>query len=141
MPRNIRGAATAPEYDLEDTDNEFEFEDTWSQISHLSVQSHSGIAPDPSFQPKGWNTGLIKSGHVPSQSSDESEGCSPVSRGRTIRLACLGRPTTLLSSYTTSILGRHWCRGSRRSPRRIRSGGGDVFTGLGLIGTKLMRCE
>jgi hypothetical protein len=29
-----------------------EFEDTWSQISHLSVKSHSGIAPDPSFLPK-----------------------------------------------------------------------------------------
>jgi len=34
----------------------------------------------------------------------ESEGCSPVSGGRTIRLC------------PTSTSGRHWCRGSRRSP-------------------------
>ena len=36
----------------------------WPQISHLSVKSHSGIAPDPSFQPRGSNTGLTKNGHV-----------------------------------------------------------------------------
>jgi hypothetical protein len=37
-----------------------ESEDTWSQISHISVKSpsNSGIAPDTSFQPRGWNTGL-----------------------------------------------------------------------------------
>ena len=34
----------------------------------------------------------------------QSEGCSPVSGGRTIRLC------------PTSTSGRHWCRGSRRSP-------------------------
>jgi hypothetical protein len=29
------------------------------------LYGHSGIAPDPSFQPRGWNIGLTKSDHVP----------------------------------------------------------------------------
>ena len=34
----------------------------WSQIAHLSVKSHSGIAPDPSFQPEdhGAKAGVIQ---------------------------------------------------------------------------------
>jgi hypothetical protein len=35
------------------------------QIWRLSVKSHSGIAPDPSFQPRGCNAGLTKSSRVP----------------------------------------------------------------------------
>ena len=35
--------------------------------------------------------------------SDESEGCSPVSGGRTIRLCCLGRLTTLLPEVCVYI--------------------------------------
>ena len=58
---------------------------------------------------------------------DESEGCSPVSGGRTIRLRSLwpSDDHRLQASYPTSTSDRHWCRGSRRSLRQVFSGGGD----------------
>jgi hypothetical protein len=47
-------------------------------------KSHSGIAPDPSFQPRGWNTSLTKNGHVPRGTRGHPRprhvSCQPVTR-------------------------------------------------------------